>query len=176
MKSYWDRMMERVCKAKKAEIKAAVEVNIAPGPVDELERAREETFRRWEAAASQIPPAAYEPSNLRAERLATASGGKVPISRQGRTGVGRVIEGVEARLGLKDPERAHTPYPSFVFVCFALGKLLRYYNSVMLGLKPNPTEVTEALDYLVMWELDRNGEWAPDQEMQVKRVERGQGW
>lgn len=125
------------------------------------------------AQEKSVADLVHEPLNLRAERLATAAGGKVPVSPQGRTGVGRVIEGVEARLGLKDPERAHTPYPSFVLVCFALGKLLRYYNAVIFGLKPNPDEITEALDYLVMWELDRNGEWAPDQEMQVKRVERG---
>jgi hypothetical protein len=73
-----------------------------------------------------------------------------------RASVYKVCMGVEQRLASRDDERAETPYPPFVMVCFALGKLLRYYNSVLTGRKPNPTEITEALDYLVMHEM---GEW-----------------
>ncbi len=88
-----------------------------------------------------------EPLNLKEER----GGG---VSRPPRSdSLKRVVKGVEERLASRDSERGETPYPPFVLVAFALGKLLRYYNAVVTGRPPNPTEITEALDYLVMHEM-----------------------
>jgi hypothetical protein len=93
------------------------------------------------------------PINLKEER----GGGVSPHRPNRKASIAKVVSGVEQRLASRDPGRAETPYPPFVMLCFALGKLLRYYNSVLTGRKPDPTEITEALDYLVMHEMKEWG-------------------
>lgn len=91
----------------------------------------------------------FEPINLKEER----GGGISPYRPNRKASIAKVFSGVEQRLASRDDERSETPYPPFIMVAFALGKLLRYYNSVITGRKPEPTEITEALDYLVMHEM-----------------------
>lgn len=69
----------------------------------------------------------------------------------------RVFRDVELRLLSRDPGRGETPYDEMEMLSFASGKLKRYRNSLMMGKDGDPTEVTEAIDYLIMWMM--KNEW-----------------
>lgn len=101
-------------------------------------------------------PPITEPPDLRPWKQPEAKHG---VSRE--IALKRVFRDVELRLLSRDGERGETPYLPLVRVAVAQGKLTRWLNSIMEGKPPNDSEVTEALDYLIMWAM--KNEW-------------GQGW